>query len=99
MEGGGRSVAPAPAEGPLGGRDHWPLGYSLALAGGGLKGGIAVGATDPEGRQDPTRPATIADVHATVLTTLGLDPTKENVSPIGRPIKLSEGQPIGELLG
>ena len=42
---------------PLGGRDHWPNGYSLAIAGGGLKGGLAIGETDPEGRKDPTRPA------------------------------------------
>lgn len=84
---------------PLGGRDHWPLGYSLAIAGGGLKGGITVGATDPEGRANPARPATIADVHATVLTTLGLTPGRENVSPIGRPIKLSEGKVIAELTG
>jgi uncharacterized protein (DUF1501 family) len=84
---------------PFGGRDHWPIGYSLAIAGGGLKGGLAVGETDPEGKKDPARPATIADVHATVLTTLGITPGKENVSPVGRPIKLSEGKVIGELLG
>ena len=84
---------------PFGGRDHWPLGYSLAIAGGGLKGGLAVGETDPEGRKDPARPATIADVHATTLTTLGLNPARENVSPVGRPIKLSEGKVIGELIG
>ena len=84
---------------PFGGRDHWPLGYSLAIAGGGLRGGLAVGETDPEGRKDPARPATIADVHATVLTTLGLNPARENVSPVGRPIKLSEGKVIGELMG
>jgi uncharacterized protein (DUF1501 family) len=83
----------------LGGRDHWPNGYSIAIAGGGLKGGIAVGKTDPEGRKDPERPASIADIHATVLTALGLSPGKENVSPVGRPIKLSEGKAIGELLG
>jgi Protein of unknown function (DUF1501) len=83
----------------LGGRDHWPNGYSVAIAGGGLKGGIAVGETDPEGRKDPSRPACIADVHATVLTALGLSPGMENVSPVGRPIKLSEGKVIGELLG
>ena len=83
---------------PLGGRDHWPLGYSLALAGGGLRGGLAVGATDPAGVKEPARPATVADVHATILAALGLDPTRENVSPIGRPIKLSAGTPIGELL-
>jgi Protein of unknown function (DUF1501) len=89
----------SPSINPLGGRDHWPLGYSLAIAGGGLKGGLAVGETDPEGKKDPARPSTIADVHATVLTTLGISPGKENVSPVGRPIKLSEGKAIGELMG
>jgi uncharacterized protein (DUF1501 family) len=88
----------SPSINPFGGRDHWPVGYSMAIAGGGLKGGLAVGETDPEGRKDPARPATIADVHATVLTTLGLNPGKENVSPVGRPIKLSEGKAIGELM-
>ena len=83
---------------PFGGRDHWPVGYSLALAGGGLKGGLAVGETDPEGKKGPNRPSSIADVHATVLTALGLKPTRENISPVGRPIKLSEGKAIGELL-
>jgi uncharacterized protein (DUF1501 family) len=83
-----------------GGRDHWPTGYSLALAGGGLRGGVAIGETDPEGIKDPTKPATIEQVHATVLTALGLDPAKENVAPAtGRPIKLSQGKPIQELLG
>ena len=84
---------------PLGGRDHWPLGYSLAIAGGGLKGGRSVGETDPEGRLAPSRPASMADVHATVLTTLGINPVKELVAPVGRPVKLSEGKVIGELLG
>ncbi len=84
---------------PFGGRDHWPLGYSVAIAGGGLKGGLAVGETDPEGIKPPDRPATIADIHATVLSTLGLDPARENVSPVGRPIRLSEGKAIGELMG
>jgi uncharacterized protein (DUF1501 family) len=81
------------------GRDHWTNGFSLALAGGGLRGGLAVGATDPEGVRDPVRPVTIEDVHATVLAALGLDPAKENVAPAtSRPIKLSAGRPIGELL-
>ena len=88
----------SPSINPFGGRDHWPIGYSLAIAGGGLKGGLAIGETDPEGKKAPERPATIADVHATVLSTLGLNPGRENVSPVGRPIKLSEGKAIGELL-
>jgi uncharacterized protein (DUF1501 family) len=89
-----------PKVNPLGGRDHWPGGFSLALAGGGLRGGLAVGQTDPEGLKDPVRPTTIEDVHATVLTALGLSPGKENTaSATGRPIKLSAGKPIRELLG
>jgi uncharacterized protein (DUF1501 family) len=81
------------------GRDHWPTGFSLALAGAGLRGGLAIGETDPEGVKGPVRPTTVEDVHATVLTALGLDPAKENVAPAtGRPIKLSAGRPIRELL-
>jgi Protein of unknown function (DUF1501) len=89
-----------PKVNPLGGRDHWPNGFSLALAGGGLRGGLAIGQTDPEGLKDPVRPSTIEDVHATILTALGLDPARENTAPAtGRPIKLSAGKPIRELLG
>src|SRR5262249_56576582 len=69
-----------------GGRDHWPNGFSLAVAGGGIAGGRVVGATDPEGIKDPVDAATISDVHATIFAALGLDPRKENVSPGGRPI-------------
>lgn len=83
----------------VGGRDHWPEGFSLAIAGGGLRGGIAVGATDPEGKQPPERPILIEDLHATVLTALALDPARVNIAPAtGRPIKLSAGKPIRELL-
>ena len=88
-----------PKVNPLGGRDHWPGGFSLAMAGGGIRGGLAIGQTDPEGVKDPVRPTTIEDVHATVLTALGLNPAKANTAPAtGRPIKLSEGRPIPELL-
>lgn len=82
-----------------GGRDHWTNGYSVALAGGGLRGGQVIGETDPEGVKDPERPYNISDVHATILTALGLDPRKENIAPAtGRPVKLSEGKAIAELV-
>ncbi len=88
-----------PRVNPLGGRDHWPGGFSLALAGGGIRGGLALGETDPEGIKGPVRPTTIEDVHATILSALGLEPGKENTAPAtGRPIKLSAGRPIRELL-
>jgi len=81
-----------------GGRDHWTNGYSVALAGGGLRTGLALGETDPEGKKDPVRPVSIEDVHATVLHALGIDPARENLAPVtGRPIKLCQGRPIAEL--
>jgi hypothetical protein len=54
-----------------GGRDHWPNGFSVALAGGSLRGGAVLGATDPEGRGDPADPVSVADLHATILTAVG----------------------------
>jgi uncharacterized protein (DUF1501 family) len=83
---------------PLEGRDHWPNGFSVALAGGGIAGGQVIGATDPAGIKDPVDRTTFADLHATVLKAVGLDPAKENLSPIGRPITLSQGRPIEALL-
>lgn len=82
----------------LGGRDHWPHGFSVALGGGGIIGGQAIGATDPEGGRQVADAKQISDVHATVLAALGIDPAKELISPAGRPLKLAEGKPIAQLL-
>jgi hypothetical protein len=84
---------------PLGGRDHWPKGFSVALAGGPIRGGQAIGDTDPEGKKEPVDPVTIGDLHATILTAVGLNPHKENISPVGRPIRLADGEPVKKLLG
>jgi hypothetical protein len=99
---------------PAGGRDHWPHGFSLLLAGAGFRRGHVHGATDPnpdpeslknrsEGSFDPTLitqdPVTIADLHATILTALGVDSQESIVTPIGRPLKWSDGKAIASLLG
>jgi uncharacterized protein (DUF1501 family) len=55
------------------GRDHAPAGYSVWLAGGGVRGGQAVGATDPVGYTAVERPVHPNDLHATVLHALGID--------------------------
>ena len=81
------------------GRDHWTNGWSLSLAGGGIRGGQALGETDPSGTKDPTTPIGVGDIHATILKAVGLDPAKINQSPIGRTLKLAEGQPVKQLLG
>ena len=86
---------------PLSGRDHWVNGFSVALAGGGIRGGLVVGATDPEAIKDPGDPVNVNDIHATILTAVGLDPKKVNTAPVagvGRPIQLSQGKPIAPLL-
>jgi hypothetical protein len=71
----------------------------VVLAGGGVRGGVVVGETDPDGGSKPTNPVKVADIHATVLTAVGLDPAKVNASPIGRTVALSEGKPIDKLVG
>jgi hypothetical protein len=55
------------------GRDHSPSGYSMWLAGGGVKGGQVIGATDPVGYAAVERPIHPNDLHATVLHALGID--------------------------
>jgi hypothetical protein len=87
-----------PIVNPLGGRDHWPKGFSIALAGGGIQGGQVIGATDPQGKDGPQDPITVGDLHATILTACGIDHTKLNQTKITRTIKFSEGQPVAKLL-
>jgi hypothetical protein len=55
------------------GRDHSPSGYSMWLAGGGVRGGQVIGATDPVGYAAIERPVHPPDLHATILQALGLD--------------------------
>ncbi|MCB1203953.1 MAG: DUF1501 domain-containing protein [Verrucomicrobiae bacterium] len=81
------------------GRDHWPHGFSMLLGGGGLRAGIAVGETDPTGEKtDPAGAVRVEDVHTTILRRLGIDTSEEVITPIGRPIKISEGRVIQELV-
>lgn len=88
-----------PTVNPAGGRDHWPKGFSVALAGGGIRGGTVIGATDPNAKNDPTDPVTVGDLHSTVLTAVGIDPEKIVQTPIGRTVKFAEGRPVKGLLG
>ncbi len=83
----------------VGGRDHWPHAFSMLVAGGGFAGGRVIGATDPEGvKKEPEKPVLVEDLHATVQDLLGIDYTKEMQTPIGRPMALSKGEVVKELL-
>lgn len=81
------------------GRDHYPTAWSTVLAGGGVRGGQAYGATDDEGAKVVADPVTVPDYFATIATLLGMDPTHEEMSPVGRPIAISEnGRAIAKLI-
>jgi uncharacterized protein (DUF1501 family) len=81
------------------GRDHYPRCWSGLIAGGGIKSGIAYGATDATGSEVKDNPVQIGDLHATMCAALGIDFTKENQTPQGRPIRVvDKGKPIEGLL-
>ncbi|HEY2155144.1 MAG TPA: DUF1501 domain-containing protein [Isosphaeraceae bacterium] len=71
------------------GREHWNNCYSALIAGGGVRGGGVVGASDRRGEQPADRPATPADLNATVLARLGIgaaELTSLSLAPSGEPI-------------
>ena len=81
------------------GRDHWPGVMSFLMAGGGIKGGQVIGATDRRGGSIQERPLSPGDLAATVFSHLGIDPGSHWTNPAGRPVPLVEiGYPIAELV-
>ncbi len=77
---------------PNAGRDHWPGCYSALLAGGGVRGGQVIGASDARGEAPAAQPHTPEDLCATVLHSAGISRT--DVLALGLPV---EGEPIHEL--
>jgi Protein of unknown function (DUF1501) len=84
---------------PAGGRDHWPACWSMVFAGGGVKGGRAVGESDDIGGTPKSRPTSPAEVAATVFHALGIDLGTELPGPQDRPIRVVDHgvEPIMEL--
>jgi hypothetical protein len=81
------------------GRDHFPRCWSAFMAGGGLKSGYVHGATDATGSEVKDGPVFVGQLHATMFEALGVDYTKENVTPEGRPIRLvDKGTPVKDML-
>jgi uncharacterized protein (DUF1501 family) len=82
-----------------GGRDHYPRCQSVVMAGGGVRGGVVVGATDADGREVAERPVTVPDLFQTVAHLLGIDAKKVRTAPSGRPVKTVDGGAvIGEIV-
>jgi hypothetical protein len=80
-----------------GGRDHWPGVWSILFAGGRVRGGQVVGASDRIGAEPRDRPVTPAQVAASVYHALGVDPRMSLPGPAGRSVPLTDAQPIAEL--
>ncbi|HEY8503973.1 MAG TPA: DUF1501 domain-containing protein, partial [Gemmataceae bacterium] len=83
-----------------GGRDHWPAVGPALLAGGGMRTGQVIGATDRTGSRATARPVSYQDVFATLYHNLGIDPeTTTLLDPNGRPQHLlPDGEVIRELV-
>src|SRR5581483_5894108 len=82
------------------GRDHNNYGFSMLLAGGGVKRGIVHGATDEFGFKAVEKPVHVHDLHATILNRLGLDHTKLTYRYSGRDFRLTdvEGNVVHDIL-
>ena len=86
-----------PASQGTDGRDHHPYGFSVWMAGGGIKGGIAHGATDGIGFHAVENRHYVTDIHATILKQLGLDSRKLEI-PGRKRLDIDHGKPIDEII-
>lgn len=79
-------------------RDHWPQCYSVLLAGGGVKRGYIYGASDRYGERPAEDPVTPEDLAATIYYLLGIDPTAMIHDTQARPLMISSGHPILDVI-
>ena len=81
------------------GRDHWSMAQSVLLAGGGIKQGAIVGATDKHAASPISEPVGVEDLHRTIFGLLGINTSKIYYTPLGRPVPIvNGGQVVDELL-
>jgi Protein of unknown function (DUF1501) len=84
---------------PAGGRDHWPQCWTISMAGGGVKGGQVIGASDELGAYPKDRPVPAGEVAATIAHAVGIKVEEDLPGPQGRPIRIIDHgiEPIREL--
>ncbi|MBI2805558.1 MAG: DUF1501 domain-containing protein [Planctomycetes bacterium] len=81
------------------GRDHWGPAFTVAVGGGGIKGGRAIGASDARAERPANNPHGPEDLMATIYHLMGIDINEEFYTPEGRPVPIvSNGRPIREIL-
>jgi uncharacterized protein (DUF1501 family) len=73
------------------GRDHYPRVFNAAMAGGGIKGGQVYGASTANGSAVDHSPVTVQDMFRTICSSVKIDADFENISPLGRPLKVVDG--------
>jgi uncharacterized protein (DUF1501 family) len=73
------------------GRDHWSMAQSIIFAGGGVKPGQVIGATDQKASAPTTEPIGVEDVLRTIFQQMGVDTTKTYHTPLGRPVPIVDG--------
>ncbi|NOZ38948.1 MAG: DUF1501 domain-containing protein [Planctomycetes bacterium] len=90
----------SPRVNPRAGRDHYPKAFNAVVAGGGVQGGQVIGQTNAAGTEVTDRPVTVNDLFRTIYHTLDIDADHENMSRLGRPVKLVDGgEVVEELFG
>jgi uncharacterized protein (DUF1501 family) len=85
-----------PVINPRGGRDHWTGAWSVLFAGGGIRGGQVVGATDAWAGEVKDRPIEPANIAATVYRALGINPARIP-GPDGKSVPCARAEAISEL--
>jgi hypothetical protein len=86
-----------PVLNPRGGRDHWPGVWTVLFAGGGVRGGQVIGASDATASEPRDRPVTPGEIAASVYRGLGIDLQAQLPSPDNRPMQLTESAAVEEL--
>jgi hypothetical protein len=76
---------------PRTGRDHYPRCFNALMAGGGVKGGQVIGASTKDGAAVANRPVSVPDFFQSICHAMRIDASKENMSPLGRPMKIVDG--------
>lgn len=82
---------------PIPGRDHWGNAISAMVAGGGVRGGQVIGATNEKAEHPIARPLKPADLLASIYHAMGIDASQAFPDHAGRPVPISDGEPISEL--
>lgn len=73
------------------GRDHWSMAQTIIFAGGGVQPGRLIGATDAQAASPTTEPVGVDDLLYTISTLMGINPAKQYLGPLGRPVPIVDG--------